>query len=72
MFKVNTDENFFNRFKQLESKINRLSEIFQNEGIELSAEEFGDWNILSKEVEKELKKCIKEGYHRIVANQLKN
>lgn len=65
MFKVNTDQNFYERFKDLQIKIIDLSTLFQNPSTEISADEFGKWNALSKQVKKDLDSLIKEGSNRI-------
>lgn len=65
MFKVDTNEQFFNEFKRLQDKIQQLSSIFQNPNTEITAEEFGDWNMLSKEIKQDLNKLIKDGTSRI-------
>jgi hypothetical protein len=67
MFKVNTDKEFFNKFKELEIKIIGLSTMFQNPDIEISAEEYGNWNTLSKQVKKDLDMIIKESNNRIIS-----
>jgi hypothetical protein len=65
MFKVETDKDFYEKFSKLQSRIGELSTLFQNPNIEIIAEEFGKWNMLNKEVQKELNNLIKEGAKRI-------
>lgn len=65
MYKVKTDNEFFEKFKSLQNRIQELSTMFQNSNIEITAEEFGEWNMLNKEVKKELNDLIKEGTKRI-------
>lgn len=61
MFKVDTNEKFFNEFKRLQDKIQQLSSIFHNPNAEITAEEFGNWNMLGKEIKQDLNKLIKDG-----------
>jgi hypothetical protein len=65
IWKVETDEEFLNKFNEMKLRIERMSAIFQNEGTELSAIELGDWNVIVNETKREFNKLIKEANNRV-------
>lgn len=44
VYEVETDEEFFNRFKELEVKIRGIASMFQNEGMEVSEEQLYEYS----------------------------
>jgi hypothetical protein len=65
MWKVKTDEEFFNKFNEIKNRLDQMAMVFQNEGAELSAVELGNWNMIVNETKQEFNKLIKEANKRI-------
>ncbi|MDT0160359.1 hypothetical protein [Bacillus sp. AG4(2022)] len=64
-FTVKSDEEFFNKFSEIQTKIKSISSTFQNGDTELSAEELGNFNLLCNETKQEFTQLLKEARNRI-------
>lgn len=65
MFKVKTDKEFLDSFKEVINNIEKVSDIFKSEDKEISAIEFGDWNVIVNQTKKDFNKLINEANNRI-------
>lgn len=66
IFEVRTDEEFFQRFKDLGAAVSLMGGMFQNEGMEVSASDFREWNKLYEETLNDLRKLNVDSNNRLV------
>lgn len=64
MFKINTDEKFFNRFKELESDLRNIASFFQNEGIEVPHDQWKEYIGMVSVFKQKFKELTDEGDKR--------
>ncbi|MFO1442859.1 hypothetical protein KDN24_06475 [Bacillus sp. Bva_UNVM-123] len=69
LFKVDTDQDFYEKLKALEFKLGSISATFQNPDTKLSPDEFGNWNQHINEFKKEMNKLFKEASNRITLSK---
>lgn len=63
-FKVNTSEEFFDKFIELESRLGGMASLFQNEGVYISEDEVEDWLLYANNLAERVLELKKEGYYR--------
>ncbi|ASA22600.1 hypothetical protein [Paenibacillus donghaensis] len=65
MAKINTDQNFFNRFRAFQIDIQHLSSTFQNSDIEITPEGIRSWNQQAKNLQSIFDEIIDEANERM-------
>lgn len=65
MFKVQTDEEILQLFQNMQENIKKMEEIFQKKDVELSAIDFGDYNMVVNQTKSDFSKLIKQANKRI-------
>jgi len=68
-YSINSNQQFFEKFRYIENRIKELSTIFQNEYIEVSDVEFIDWVKNARQLQIDLTQLIYEGKNKFVWNK---
>ena len=68
MYNINSNQQFFEKFQSIENKIKELSNIFQNEYIEVSDVEFINWVKNARQLQIDLTQLIYEGKNKFIWN----
>ena len=68
-YSINSNQQFFEKFQSIENKIKELSNIFQNEYIEVSDVEFINWVKNARQLQIDLTQLIYEGKNKFVWNK---
>jgi len=69
MYNINSNQQFFEKFQYIENRIRELSNIFQNEYIEVSDVEFINWVKNARQLQIDLTQLIYEGKNKFVWNK---
>jgi len=67
-YNINSNQQFFEKFQHIENRIRELSNIFQNEYIEVSDSEYIDWVKNARQLQIDLTQLIYEGKNKFVWN----
>ena len=67
-YSINSNQQFFEKFQSIENKIKELSNIFQNEYIEVSDVEFINWVKNARQLQIDLTQLIYESKNKFVWN----
>ena len=68
-YSINSNQQFFEKFQYIENRIRELSNIFQNEYIEVSDVEFINWVKNARQLQIDLTQLIYEGKNKFVWNK---
>jgi len=68
-YDINSNQQFFEKFQSLENRIKELSNIFQNEYIEVSDVEFINWVKNARQLQIDFTQLIYEGKNKFVWNK---
>jgi len=68
-YTINSDNQFFEKFQHIENRIRELSNIFQNEYIEVSDSEFINWVKNARQLQIDFTQLIYEGKNKFVWNK---
>jgi len=69
MYTIKSDSYFFEKFQSIENRIKELSNVFQNEYIEVSDVEYIEWNTIARQLQIDLTQLIYEGKNKFVWNK---
>ena len=69
MYTIKSDSHFVEKFQSIENRIRELSNIFQNEYIEVSDVEYIEWNTIARQLQIDLTQLIYEGKNKFVWNK---
>lgn len=64
-FKINSDEEFFNKFKSVGDKLSRMSYLFQNSDAIVTEEDLEEWNDKWNELDGEIYNLEREAENRV-------
>ena len=67
-YSINSNQQFFEKFQYIENRIKELSNIFQNEYIEVSDSEYINWVKIARQLQIDLTQLIYEGKNKFVWN----
>ena len=68
MYTIKSDSHFFEKFQSIENRIKELSNVFQNEYIEVSDVEYIEWNTIARQLQIDLTQLIYEGKNKFIWN----
>ena len=68
-YSIKSNQQFFEKFQHIENRIKELSNIFQNEYIEVSDVEFINWVKNARQLQIDLTQLIYEGKNKFVWNK---
>ena len=68
-YSINSDRQFFEKFQHIENRIKELSNIFQNEYIEVSDVEFINWVKNARQLQIDFTQLIYEGKNKFIWNK---
>jgi len=68
-YSINSNQQFFEKFQSIENRIKEISNIFQNEYIEVSDVEFINWIKNARQLQIDFTQLIYEGKNKFVWNK---
>ena len=67
-YNIHSNQQYFEKFQSIENRIKELSNIFQNEYIEVSDSEYINWVKIARQLQIDLTQLIYEGKNKFVWN----
>ena len=68
-YNINSNQQFIEKFQSIENRIKELSNIFQNEYIEISDSEYINWVKNARQLQIDFTQLIYEGKNKFVWNK---
>ena len=68
-YNINSNQQFFGKFQHIENRIRELSNVFQNEYIEVSDVEYINWVKNARQLQIDFTQLVYEGKNKFVWNK---